>query len=102
MTDLTPEEYADKEAGFFFDRATAPQREAYHQRLRDLLPYRGPKAERERAEALRKCRFETAEAAGLFNRTRECVLVTGEVSEALSLEWDEIISRNAALREAAD
>jgi hypothetical protein len=92
--DSTPEQYADKEAQFFFDRATRPQREAYQQRMRDLLPYRGPKAERDRAEALRKCRSDTKEAAALFDLTRQCILTTGEVSESISFAWDELMLRS--------
>jgi hypothetical protein len=101
MTDLTPEQYADKEAQWYFDLATALQRSAYVQRMRDLLPHRGKLAERQRGDALRKVRAETAEAAALFERTRECVLVTGEISEALSLEWDALIARSQ-MAEAAE
>jgi hypothetical protein len=98
--DLTPEQQADKDARWYFDRATRPQREAYQQRMRDLLPYRGPKAERDRAEALRKCRADTKEAAALFDLTRECILTTGEVSETLSYAWDELALRSTMMEAA--
>jgi hypothetical protein len=94
-------ESADALARRYFDDATAPQREAYSDRMADLAPYRGPMAERRRADALRQFRESTKDAAALFERTAECVMVTGQVSEALSGEWDELAARNV-LAEAAE
>ena len=83
-------------ARWYFDLVTGPQRVAYHQALRDQMPYlRSPKAERARADALRKFRADTADAAALFEETCIELARDGEVSEAMSERWDALIELQA-------
>jgi hypothetical protein len=102
MTDLTPEEYADKEAGFYFDRAVAPQDAAFTEETKAIAHMHGPYWDRKRWALERRWNEATKEARGLFNRTRECVLVTGQVSDAISEEWDRLIARHAMQQQAAE
>lgn len=102
MTDT--EHHADETAGWLFDRATQPQRTAYVNvtAMAALQHGHGSRAHGAAVDlAKRQWQSDTKEARGLFNRTRECVALTGEVSEALSIEWDALLARNA-MREAAE
>ena len=94
-------EKIEREAKWFFERSTGPQRAVYHQALRDQMPYlRCPKAERARADALRKFRADTADAAALFEETCIELARDGEVSEAMSERWTELMKPQMA--EAAE
>jgi hypothetical protein len=94
-------ENADALARKYFDDATAPQREAYSDRMADLAPYRGPKWERARGDALRYFREATSEAAQLFEFTAEEILRDGEVSEETSMKWD-LLTVRAQMLDAAE
>lgn len=80
-------EAAIKEARWYFDDRTRLHLERYEQTIYDLAPYRGPMWERKRADALRKYRADTAEAASLFEHTAREIMQTGEVSPETGDKW---------------
>lgn len=93
---------ANEEAGWYFALATKEQKAEYDATMRGLLGMVGPKWTRARDEAKAKFYADTAAARELCDRTVECLLEHGEVSEALSEEWDALIERApAALMGAA-
>lgn len=80
---------AEAEAYPYLKEATALQSTLYHQTMSDLAPYRcSPKWDRLRGKALKLFREATKDAAVLFERTAECIFVTGECSEELSNAWE--------------
>jgi predicted nucleic acid-binding protein len=103
-TDVPFEEWVEKierEARWYYDRAVQPQAVVYLQALRDQAPYyRSPRAERAKADALRKFRAETEEASRLFEETCEVLARDGEVPESLSEKWDALSAPKIA--EAAE
>jgi hypothetical protein len=79
---------AEQEAGFLFALSTKDQQAEYDATMRGLLGMVGPKWQRAREAAKAKFYADTQAARDLCDRTVECLLETGEVSEALSDEWD--------------
>jgi hypothetical protein len=91
----------EQRATFYFDLVTRDARAVYLQALRDQAPYfRSPRAERAKADALRKFRAETEEASRLFEETCEVLARDGEVPESLSEKWDALCAPKIA--EAAE
>jgi hypothetical protein len=87
----------ERTAKFYFDLVTRDARAVYLQALRDQAPYfRSPKAERAKADALRKYRAETSDASRLFEETCIELARDGEVSEAMSNRWDALMLPVAA------
>lgn len=85
-------EAATNEAYSFFTAATTRQLEAHHQTMTDIRPYSGsPKWCRLKADADRLWDESTFPARELFFVTFEELLSTGEVSERVSLMWDELL-----------
>lgn len=78
---------AEEEAGRYFRDATKAMQAEYDATMRDLLGMTGPRWDRARAAAKAKWDADTAPAKALFDRTVECLLETGEVSDALDYEW---------------
>lgn len=82
------------EAGWFFDRATAPQKAEYTATMASLQGCVGPRWNRERDAAKAKWHAATSAARALYDRTVECLLACGEVSEQLDGEWTAMIDRS--------
>lgn len=93
-------ESAEDQAGWFFAQATKPQRAAYNEAMAGLRLLSGPRYERMREAAKARWTRSTVEASDLFFRTADCLMRDGEVSEALSAEWDALCAKQQA-REAA-
>lgn len=95
------EEVARDEARAYFDAATIPARTAYRERMADLAPYKNsPRWERERAAAKFRYSRDTAVAEALYEKTLAELTGTGEISEATSYAWDELIAESAMERAA--
>lgn len=78
---------AEEEAGRYFRDATKAMQAEYDAAMRDLLGMTGPRWDRARAAARAKWDADTAPAKALFDRTVECLLESGEVSDDLDYEW---------------
>lgn len=78
---------AEEEAGRYFRDATKAMQAEYDAAMRDLLGMTGPRWDRARAAARAKWDADTAPAKALFDRTVECLLADGEVSDDLDYEW---------------
>lgn len=94
-------EAADQTAGWYFERATRVQKAELDAKMQALRGVVGPRWRRERDAAKAKFAAETKEAAALLDRTVECLLDTGEVSETLDNAWTALFV-SAALLEAAE
>lgn len=82
-------ERARDEAMKYFADATKTQLQTFTDRVVYLTPYYGsPYWERERNAAKKLYADTTKDARELMERTIDCLIATGEVSEELSLEWD--------------
>lgn len=90
-------------SGRWFREATKPQTARYVERCDVIRPYAGsPRWKREEAAAMQEFKDSTSAAATLCNEVYREVLATGEVSEALSNRWDELVKADAtAAMEAA-
>lgn len=85
-------EAATNEAHSFFTAATTRQLEAHRQTMNDIRYHHGsPAWRREKAAADRLWDESTFPARELFFVTFEELLRTGEVSERVSLMWDELL-----------
>jgi hypothetical protein len=93
---------AEREAAWYFDRATWPQKAEFDETTHSLLGMTGPRADRARDAARTSWRQSTTAARTLLDRTVECLLETGEVSEELDALWTTLIDRATALKEAAE
>lgn len=95
------EENARNEAREYFDAATVPARAAFRERMADLRPYKdSPRWERERAAAKFRFSRDTAVAEALYEKTLAELIADGEISEATSYAWDELITASAMERAA--
>lgn len=92
---------AEREAAWYFDRATAAEKAEHDAQMRALLGVTGPRADRARADARARFRTATAAARALLEATIDCLLSTGEVSAELDARWTVLIDGDAA-REAAE
>ena len=81
---------AELEANGLFAKAVVKQKLAFDAAMSraKALGYAGPKFDRAKADATEAFRNDTLAARDLFNRTADCIMATGEVSEDLSREWD--------------
>jgi hypothetical protein len=93
---------AERDAGWYFDQATAPQKAEFDAAMHSLLGVTGPRANRARDAARARWRAETAEACALLEATVECLLETGEVSGELDERWTALFERNETLKMAAE
>lgn len=84
---------AELEANGLFAKAVVKQKLAFDAAMSraKALGYAGPKFDRAKADATETFRNDTLAARDLFNRTADCIMATGEVSEDLSREWDFLI-----------
>lgn len=89
---------AEEEAGRYFRDATKAMQAEYDATMRDLLGMTGPRWDRARAAARAKWDADTAPAKALFDRTVECLLETGEVSDALDYEWTRLTDPDRAAK----
>lgn len=83
---------AEQEAGEYFASVTKDQKAEYDATMRSLLGMTGPRWDRARDAAKAAWKVATAPASELYDRTVECILETGEVSEELSTAWDALRS----------
>ena len=93
-------ERCNEEAGHYFSRATVPQTAAFHQAMRDLRGLDAPRYDRARAAAKAAFDASTVAARQLCDATFAELMETGEVSEALSYRWDELIVAGPLLQAA--
>ncbi|MCA6114284.1 hypothetical protein J6524_04985 [Bradyrhizobium sp. WSM 1738] len=85
---------ADFEASRWFNDLTKPQTDRFNQRMADIAPYKGaPRWTNEREAAMREFYETTKEAAEICEMVRRDMLATGEVSEATSCAFDELMTR---------
>lgn len=85
------ESRARDEAMKYFADATKIQLQTFTDRVVYLTPYYGsPYWERERNAAKKLYADTTKDARELMERTVDCLIATGEVSEELSSAWDEL------------
>lgn len=91
---------AEQRAGWYFDQATKPQKAAYTLAMDDLRGLSGPRYDRAREAARAAWHASTKDAADLFVRTADEIMKDGEMSEALSAEWDRLCAAQAE-KEAA-
>jgi hypothetical protein len=84
---------AEREAGWYFDRATRHQKAEFDGAMLALLGVIGPRADRARDAARTRWRDATAEARNLLEATIECLLETGEVSGELDEQWTALMDR---------
>jgi len=95
----------EQDAGWYFDQATKREKAEFDATMHGLLGMTGPRWDRARDAAKAKWREDTAEARALFDRTVDCLMETGEVSDELDALWTELIDREAvagAMAEAAE
>jgi hypothetical protein len=93
---------AEKEAGWYFDRATKHEKAEFDAAMQVLSGVTGPRANRGRERARTRWRDATAQARTLLEATIECLLATGEVSSELDEQWTVLMDDAAAAREAAE
>lgn len=94
-------ERAEARAGQWFADATKEQTARFNERMAVAAPYKdAPKWERFRASAQREFAKDTAAARELSELTVRELMLTGEVSEALSYRWDELAVAGAMLEAA--
>ena len=93
---------AEKEAAWYFNRATMREKAEFDATMRAMLGVTGPRADRARDRARTRWRDATAEARSLLDATIECLLDTGEVSAELDERWTALIDRDATANEAAE
>lgn len=85
----------DQEANWYFAQATKREKAEFDATMKGLLGVTGPRWDRAREAARAKWRKDTAEAAALLDRTVDCLMETGEVSDELDALWTELFDRNA-------
>jgi hypothetical protein len=93
---------AEQEAGWYFDRATEPQRAEFDAAMRALLGTTGPRANRARDAARSRFRQSTTEARALLETSIDCLLETGELSAELDEQWTTLIERSTRPAMAAE
>lgn len=86
-------ESVERQASWFFEQATKPQRAAYNEAMAGLRGLHAPKYDRLREAAKARWERSTAEASELFYRTADALMRDGEVSESLSAEWDALCAK---------
>ena len=93
---------AEREASWYFDLATAPQRAEFEATMRALLGTTGPRANRARDTARSHFRQSTTEARALLEASIDCLLRHGELSAELDEQWTALIERRSQLPVAAE
>src|SRR5262245_44747733 len=93
---------AEKEAAWYFNRATMREKAEFDATMRAMLGVTGPRADRARDRARSRWQNATAGARALEEATIECLLATGEVSAELDVRWTALIDRDAAAKDAAE
>ena len=84
-------EAAEKEASWYFDRATRREKAEFDAAIKPLSGATGPQRDRARS----RWHETTREARTLLEATIDCLLATGEVSAELDDKWTELINRDA-------
>lgn len=93
----------DAEASEYFAKATKAAKAEFDATMHALRFVPEPRWSRERAVALAKYRAATFAADELCQKTIAELIETGEVSEAMSLEWDRLIAAvSVAMSQAAE
>jgi hypothetical protein len=93
-------ERAEAQAGWYFANATKEQTAVFNRAMADLRGLSAPRYDRAREAAERAFKETTAAARDLCDATMRELLLTGEVSEALSYRWDELAVSGAMLEAA--
>jgi hypothetical protein len=94
---------ADAVASEWFNDLTKPQAARFNNRMAVAAAYRGaPRWDRERAAAMREFSESTADAAAIAEMVTRDMLATGEVSEATSYAFDELMTRQTMALVAAE
>jgi hypothetical protein len=93
---------AEKEAGWYFDKAVRGEKAEFDAAMRVLFGVTSPRADRERERVRRRWQEATAEPRALLDATVECLLATGEVSAELDELWTALIDRDAQRLSAAE
>lgn len=93
---------AEREAGWYFDRATKPQRIEFDAAMRALLGVTGPRADRARDAGRARWQQSTAEARALLAASIDCLIENGEISAALDEQWTTLIASAAKQPVAAE
>jgi len=93
---------AEKEAAWYFNRATMREKAEFDATMRAMLGVTGPRADRARNRARLRWQDATAEARSLEEATIECLIATGEVAAELDERWTVLIDRDAAAKDAAE
>lgn len=88
-------ERCEAEALRFFNDAVKDFRAAYRASIVELWGDRTPRANRARDAIKARWDADTAPARALMDRTFECLMATGELSEELDAEWSAITPRPA-------
>lgn len=94
-------EWAEQEAGWFFNKATARQKAKFDQAMDVARGCVSPLWDRKREAARKEWAESTKEASALFDRTVEWFISHGEISEELDALWTAMIVEGA-LAEAAE
>jgi hypothetical protein len=87
---------AELDAGSYFDRATAAQREAYRLAIIDLAGLYAPRDDRAREAARAAWYAATAAARSLFEISFDEIMRAGELSEATASRWDRLAAAEYA------
>lgn len=94
-------ERAEREAEFYLnDFRKAPQAE-FDATMASLLGMTGPRWRRERDAAKAKFTAAMAPARTLYDRTVDCILENGEVSDEIGAAWDALAAGQIKTAEAA-
>lgn len=89
-------ESAEREAGWYFTRATAPQKAAYDAAMAAIRGLPEPAWSQRKLIADAAWARDTVEAAALFNVSADEVMAAGEVSEETGAKWDALIAVQVA------
>lgn len=92
---------AEREASWYFDRATARQKREFREAVEASVELHGHGSQAHEATinlANSQWRHDTAEARALFERTVAHLVEHGEVSDELDREWTALIDPDRAAR----
>ena len=90
----------EEEAGEWFAKLTVAQSTVFQMTMTDLRGLSAPRYDRAREEARAEFARTTKDAADLYDAVLQELVQTGEISEALSYRFDELLVGNV-MQEAA-
>jgi hypothetical protein len=94
-------EAAERQASWYFDRATKREKAVFDTTMQALFGTTGPRANRARERARTRWCDATAEARMLHESTVECLLASGEVSAELDEQWTALFDRDESAEATA-